>query len=92
MTDFAASPQFGEPPVTSEGLIKHFHKFGLDNSHQGYRGAAVVYKSYKTLREDSLVLVARTFMPEDTYAAILSVIGYAHFEDKARADWNKIRK
>lgn len=91
MTDFAARPTTGEPTLTSEGLIKHFRRYGLDNHQQGYRGADATYKSYNTLREDSLVLVARTYMPEDTYAIIIGVVGYPHFEAKARADWRKIR-
>lgn len=91
MTDFAARPMEGDDGVTSESLIKHFKRYGLDNAHAGYRNAPAIYKSYKTLREDSLVLVARTYMPEDTYAIIIGVVGYPHFEQKARQDWKDIR-
>lgn len=91
MTDFAARITTGGGNVTSEGLIQHYRRYGLDNAHAGYKNAPATYKSYNTLREDSLVLVARTHMPEDTYAIIIGVVGYPHFEQKARKDWKDIR-
>ncbi len=80
-----------EYPVTSDGLVKHFQKYGLDNSHSGYKGKAETYSNYKALRQDCLVLVARTYFAEDTYIQILDVIGYGQYAEQGRADWKEMR-
>lgn len=80
-----------EPP-TSEGMLKHLERYGLDNAHEkGYRGKPVRYKSYRRLREDAWMHVARSFFGEETYVQLLTAAGYAEYEADARADWKEMR-
>ena len=77
-------------PTTAQSLMTHYHKFGLDNSHTGYKGKAETYASYKKLREDALVFVAISELSEDAYVQILELIGYGRYESAARADWQEL--
>lgn len=86
----AAASAPGAEPVTFEKLMKHYDKFGLDNEHTGWRGAAEVYKNYKKAREDSLIWVARTFLTQRAYLAVLDALNYGHFKDQAAKDWTKL--
>lgn len=79
----------GAEPVTVEGLLQHFNKYGLDNSHTGYRGKAERYTGYGTLRTDSLVHTARTFLSERAYLHLLEAIGYAGLDKAASIDWRQ---
>lgn len=81
------------PAPTSEGMLKHLKQYGLDNAHEtGYRGKPVRYKSYKQLREDTWIHVARSVFAEETYSQLVAAAGYAEFDDEARADWKELHE
>ena len=82
----------GAPPVTVAALFVHARKYGLDNSNTGYRGAEERYKGYSTLRTDSLVHVARTFLTEAAYLQLLEGIGYSGYAEAASADWRALHE
>lgn len=53
-------------PPTLAGLKKHFDKYGVEKMKGGYRKPAYVdkkYRSWATLKDDSLLEVALFFLP-----------------------------
>lgn len=77
-------------PVTVANLLKHYQKYGLDNSQDGYRGRPGHYSSYAQVRADALVHVARSRLTEEAYIQVLEAVGYLKYEDKAREDWRSL--
>lgn len=77
----------GVPPVTVDSLVRHYKAYGLENAHAGYKGRPAPYKTYKAARRDALVHTARTFLTEDAYVQLLTLVGLDGYEAEARADW-----
>ena len=95
MTTLAARfPEVTEAqyPVTSEAMLKHLQKYGMDNSHTGYRGQAERYKSIKALMKDAWVLVAASYFAEETFVQLVDAAGYGQFEAEARKAWKEMRE
>lgn len=74
-------------PVTADKLIKHGLQYGLDNAHTGYRGAEKPYKGYKSLRQDSLIEVARAYLNVENFVRVLAELGYWQWAKQARAEY-----
>lgn len=57
---------------TYENLMKHFNAYGFDRK-KNYKGVGVSreYRTYKQLRNDTLVLVARRNLTVDNYMLLL---------------------
>ena len=77
-------------PTTVENLMAHFKRYGLDNSHTGYKKAAQTYKGYASLRQDALVHVGRSGLGLEAYLQLLDLIGYGGWAKAATADWAKL--
>ena len=75
--------------LTYEDLIRHYKKFGLDNSHTGYRHAAQTYGGYKKLAKDALVEVAFDYLNQQEYIKLITAIGYGEYADDAYEDWER---
>lgn len=84
--DASHLPKTQQP--TSENLLRHFKKYGLDNTHQKHNN---VYRSYKALSTDALVEVARAYLAEDAFVFLVGAIGFASWEEAARNDWSDSR-
>lgn len=78
-------PMPGSDPVTFEGLLTHFQKYGLSEK-LGHRNKVQRYGSYKKLATDPFVEVAFDYLAENAYVALIEAIGYGHFAEQARAD------
>lgn len=79
------------PNPTLEDLLNHERKFGLDLG-VGWRGAEKRYGSYKTLSQDPLVEVGRTYLNQENYVALIEGIGYGQWREQAAADWEAFRE
>jgi len=78
---------------TAENLIRHYKAHGLDRAkRETHRGTLQPYKTYKALSTDSLIEVARVYLSEDAFAFVVGSVGYSHFEESARSDWNRVRE
>jgi hypothetical protein len=76
----------GASAPTVGGLLAHFRQYGLSEK-KGYRGKLQRYGSYKSLAKDPLVEVAFDYIGEDGYVQVIEGIGYGHFADAAREDY-----
>ena len=87
------STQAEEAKPTLENLLRHVNKYGLDAQHKGNNvGKPVRYSTYKQLRNDAAVEVARAYLGEDAYAMFVETVGAKAWTDEARKDWAAVRE
>lgn len=77
---------------TLEDFVKHFEKYGLENSHSGYRDKPERYKSFNSLQKDSIVATAVHYLTNENFVALVHAVGYQSFADEAAAWWTEERK
>lgn len=75
------------PEPTLENLLKHYDKYGWSRSRKrvgrSYGWIDNTYRTYKQMRNDVLVEVARAYLDRDDYLELVATLGKPEFIEQA---------